>query len=105
MKVRTVLQYIADREGAHIIQAGRTEKRADVRIAFSPRPVEKEDVTSLDFIEHWEQFVVDAGMRLLDARRSTDGHPIIAHGIEVPEGQVTTMKVTKDRPSEEKPEP
>ena len=103
MKVRTVLQNIADKEGAHIINLGERDKRADVRIAFPPGPVRGEEVTSLDFVEHWEQFVIDAGMRLLDARRPTDGHPLIEHGIDVPERQVRPIRIEKIRPAMEKP--
>lgn len=98
MKVRTVLQHIADREGAHIISSKGRDKREDVRIAFSTGPVKAEDVPSLDFVEHWEQFVIDSGMRLLDSRRSTSGHPLIAHGIAVPERHVTTTRLEKIRP-------
>ena len=105
MKVRTVLQNIADKEGAHIINLSERDKRTDVRIAFAPGPVKGEDVTSLDFVEHWEQFVIDAGMRLLDARRSTDGHSLIEHGIDVPERQVTTTRIEKIRPGMENPSP
>ena len=98
LKVRTVLQDIADREGAHIISLKGRDKREDVRIALAPGPVNGEDVTSLDYVEHWEQFAIDAGMRLLDARSSTDGHPLIAHGIDIPPRQVKTIRVEKIRP-------
>ena len=98
LKVRTVLQDIGGREGAHIISLKGRDKREDVRIAFAPGPVNGEDVTSLDYLEHWEQFVIDAGMRLLDARSSTDGHTLIAHGIDVPEMQVKTTRIEKIRP-------
>ena len=98
LKVRTVLQDIGDREGAHIISLKGRDKREDVRIAFAPGPVNGEDVTSLDYVEHWEQFVIDAGMRLLDARSSTDEQPLIAHGIDVPPRQINTTRVEKIRP-------
>ncbi|MYB48628.1 MAG: hypothetical protein F4X72_05060 [Dehalococcoidia bacterium] len=98
LKVRTVLQDIADKEGAHIIRLAGRDKREDVRVAFAPGPVSGEDIASLDYVEHWEQFVIDAGMRLLDARSSTNGHPLIAHGIDVPDRKVQTTKVEKIRP-------
>ena len=98
LKVRTVLHDIADKEGAHIINLKGKDKREDVRIAFATEHVSGEDVASLDYIEHWEQFVIDAGMRLLNARSSTDGYLLIAHGIDVPEKQVKTTRVEKIRP-------
>ena len=98
MKVRTVLHYIAGKEGAHIISSKGRDEREDVRIAFSASLVATEDVPSLEFVEHWEQFVIDAGMRLLDARRAANGHPLIAHGVSVPERQVTTTRLEKIRP-------
>ena len=105
LKVRTVLEEIADREGSHIISLKGRDKREDVRIAFAPSPVSGEDVTSLEYVEHWEQFVIDAGMRLLDARSSTDGHSLVAHGIDVPERQIETTRVEKIRPGVSKLRP
>ena len=99
LKVRTVLKNIADREGAHIISLKGKDKKEQARIAFPGGPIKAEDAPSMDFVEHWEQFVIDAGMRLLDARRSTDERPLIAHGIDVPERQVMPARVLKNRSS------
>ena len=103
MKVRTVLQDIANKEGAHVIRLEGRDRRTNARIAFTSGPVTTKDVTTLDFLEHWEQFVIDAGMRLLDARRLADGDPLIEHGINVPERQVRTTRIEKIRPDMEQP--
>ena len=99
LKVRTVLKNIADREGAHIINLKGKDKREPAGLAFPSGPIKPEDAPFMDFVEHWEQFVIDAGMRLLDARRSTDERPLIAHGIDVPERQVMPAIVLKNRSS------
>ena len=95
LKVRTVLGQIADKEGAHIIDRRVWDKREDVRVAFSEAPMKGEAPESLNFVEHWEQFVIDAGMRVLDGKMGVDNRPLIEHGIVVPDAPIDITKVQK----------
>ena len=95
LKVRTVLGQIADKEGAHIIDRRVWDKREDVRVAFSEAPMKGEAPESLNFVEHWEQFVIDAGMRVLDGKMGVDNRPLIEHGIVVSDAPIDITKVQK----------
>ena len=95
LKVRTVLLDMADKEGSHIISLKGKDKREDVRIAYGTGPIKSEDLPSLSFIGHWEQFIVDAGMRLLDARWRADLSPLIDHGIVVPQTGGSPTRIEK----------
>ena len=96
MKISTVLKYIADKEGAHIINPKRVDKRDEARIAVfkrQPNKVELEDDSN--FINHWEQFVIGTGMRLLDARMAVTGAPLIELGILIPSGEQNSVFTIK----------
>ena len=98
MKVRTVLGRIADKEGAHIIST-RKDDREDIRIAFAGGPPSLEEAESLNYIEHWEQFVIDAGMRLLDSRK-IDGSLIMQHNIAILTMSEKPMRLQKVKSTE-----
>lgn len=98
LKVGTALKYIADKEGSHIIKPNATNFRAFPRVGVLPYS-QADKATESDMIDHWEQFVIDAGMRLLDARRKTDGRSLIAHGIHVPKTHFHMLRIVKTKES------
>lgn len=75
MKVRTVIQEIADWEGAHIISQKKRNRRVDASLAViyygDSSEMSKEKDTP--YIQHWEQFIIDAGVRLLLAQKKHQG--------------------------------
>lgn len=99
MRVGDVIKDIADKEGAHIISSRGREPKGDrdIGIAFITTMPEPEDLPSQDFVKHWEQFVIDAGMRLLNAQYAATGQRVVAHGLTVPQRQVDTHSVELKR--------
>ena len=83
-KLRTVLQHIADKEGSHIIKSKKGDIRKGAQIAFAAGPVTSNDISSLQFIDHWAQLIVGVGMRLLNAKKASDKSFLIEHGIVAP---------------------
>ena len=75
-KISKVLQDIADKEGAHIINWAKKDWRDKAGLAlFSAergKPTE-EQIISAPYEANWEQFVVGAGARLLYARKWKNG--------------------------------
>ncbi len=85
LKVGTAINYIAGREGSHIINPV-GDKREDIGIAFSSEEPTLEKVKNMDFskTDSWRQFVIDAGMRLL-AATYVSGDRLFEHTIDIPE--------------------
>ena len=75
-KTAKVLQDVANKEGAHIINWSRTDWRNKAGIALIParsgEPT-KEQITSAPYEANWQQFVIGAGARLLYARKRENG--------------------------------
>ncbi len=73
-KTSRVLQDIADKEGAHIIDRWGGKDWRETGFAFAvipadPREMTTEEVANLSFDANWEQFVIAAGASLLYARK------------------------------------
>lgn len=84
--LRMVLNHIADKEGAHIINP---EKRKDnimgTAITLISEPITSSNVAFLVASDNnWTQLIIDAGMRLLNARRASDKSFLIGHDIVIP---------------------
>ena len=83
-KVNTVIKHIAGNEGSHIINPV-GDPREDVAVAFFPRrpsPIELEE-TDFNQFNPWRQFVIAAGMKLLEAKFA-NGPRLVEHTIDVP---------------------
>ena len=100
LKVGKTIDYIAGREGSHIIDPS-GDIREDVAIAFVSREPSPENIPNIDFnhFNSWRQFVIDAGMRLLSAQTKS-GERLINHTIAVPtaDDHRQTLRVQKKRP-------
>ncbi len=82
-----ILNHIADKEGAHIINP---EKRKDnimgTTITLVSEPITSSNVPFLVASDNnWTQFIIDVGMRLLNARKASDKKFLIKHNIIIPE--------------------
>ena len=84
LKVGTTIKYIAGREGAHIINPV-GDARDDASIAFFDKQPSPHELENTDFNQSnpWRQFVIDAGMRLLEAK-FTSGERLVEHTIDMP---------------------
>jgi len=100
MKVGKTIDYIAGREGAHIIDPT-GDIREDIGIAFLSREPTPENIPNIVFnhSDAWRQFVINAGMRLL-ATRTRSGSSLLNHTIDVRrvEGSHRTFRIQKKRP-------
>jgi len=100
LNVRAAIKYIAGREGSHIINPATDKEREDVAISFSVVRPTMEDIRNTDFDQWnpWQQFAIDAGMRLLNAKHKS-GDRLFAHTISVPRtsGASQTMRIQKRR--------
>ena len=76
-QTQTVLQDIADKEGAHSIKAwGGKDWRNKAGIALTsrnPQAMTLDEVAALEYGLNWEQFVIGAAARLLYACRREEG--------------------------------
>ena len=101
-KLCEILDYIADKEGAHSINPKKNDIRKGPRAtiikgSFTPADLSAL-VPSLDFPEPCEQLIIDAGMRLLNTRRAYDKSRLIEHDIVAPERLIgTVIKIEKKR--------
>ena len=72
-KTSNILQDIADKEGAHVISNwGKKDWRNKAGIAITsknPREMTPEEIEALPYGANWEQFVIEAGAKLLYARK------------------------------------
>ena len=72
-KTSNILQDIADKEGAHVISNwGKKDWRNKAGVAItskSPREMTPEEIEALPYDANWEQFVIEAGAKLLYARK------------------------------------
>lgn len=78
---RMILNYMAGKEGSHIINPKKTDIRKGPQMALTDRIPTSSELP--DFPNHWAQFIIDAGMRLLNARRASDKKFLIKHDIVV----------------------
>lgn len=97
LNVGTVIKHIADREGSHIINPS-GDQREDIAIAFFNKQPSAAVIEDTDFNRWnpWRQFIIDAGMRLLDAKFKS-GIGLIEHNIDIPAMQrdESTLRLQK----------
>ena len=94
-KLCVILDYIADKEGAHSINPKKNDIRTGAQAMIISGPITPADlsalVPSLDFPDHWAQLIIDAGMRLLNTRRVSDKNYLIKHDIVAPKRLTGTI--------------
>ena len=97
LKVGTAIKHIAGREGSHIINPV-GDKREDIGIAFVSEEPQPEDIRNIDFNQTnpWRQFVIDTGMRLLEATFAS-GDRLLEHTIDVPKTSLTDQRIRMQR--------
>lgn len=82
--LRAVLNHIAGKEGSHIINP-RKNDITSFAIAVLEGPITPSNLPLLVASnDNWNQLIIDAGMRLLNARKASDKNFLIKHGIVVP---------------------
>ena len=77
MNVSNAIKYIADKEGAHVINPKKQDERlvASLAVVFYAASCEISDGKATSYLRHWEQFIIDAGVRLLLAQKKHQGQP------------------------------
>ena len=93
--LRGVLKHIANKEGAHIVNPNSIKKKDNITstaIALVSEPITSSNVEFLVASnKNWNQLIIEAGMKLLNARKASDKSFLIKHSIVIPKNYLSSQ--------------
>ena len=95
--LRKVLKHIANKEGAHVVNPNSIKKKDNITgtaIALVSEPITSSNVEFLVASnKNWNQLIIEAGMRLLNAKKASDRSFLIKHDIVIPKNYLSSQTV------------